>query len=101
MGDTLPPGWTGNENHHKRRAGIFQITIHSRRYGKGIDRFWWFVITVTAELTMIPPGPHPEDRPGTFASAPLARRAALIALHSLLTTATREATEALAELEPT
>ena len=85
MADTLPPGWTGDWTSHRLPVSGFTIHVEWRAQRRTFE--WWVTNA-------------PEFCAGDADTAPLARRAALTALLALLTTATREAEQALAGLEP-
>ena len=102
MADTLPPGWTGNDSDHHTDIGPFRLHVYRpsaynpfARRNLRADYYRWHISLVSPVGT----GKPLSEARDSCATAPLARHAALTALLALLTTATREATEALAGLE--
>lgn len=95
MADPLPPGWTGNDAEHHIDVGGIRVTVYRPTHYNALvrkhQRSEWAHMRLTFP-------PRIDTETGRRASSE-ARRAALTALVSLLTTATREATEALAGLE--
>lgn len=103
MADTLPPGWVGRPNRHWTRVAGYVVDIHALSHNHNADPVvivGWGWDVMHGESRVAKNTGSMSTPADLCATAPEARRAALTALVSLLTTATREATEALAALEP-